>query len=74
MQIVHGYRKGKNTRQLVISTLGRYDEKNYRYIQEIVRDMQRLDRFQEVINEINNHAILPNTRPCSNFRCGKKGC
>ncbi|MCR4443160.1 MAG: transposase [Peptococcaceae bacterium] len=61
MQVVHGYRNGKNPKQRVVSTMGRYDESRYLNVQEILRDMQRLKRMQEVISEINDPAVPPDT-------------
>ncbi len=77
MQVVHSYHlSGKYSRQRVISTLGRYDEKKYLQVQQILRDMQRLERVREVISEINNPASFTGKGPCrkSGFqRAGKKG-
>jgi hypothetical protein len=72
MQVVHSYRNGKNLRQLVVSTLGRYDEERYRHIKEILIDMQQLNRFQRIISEINNPSNLP-SHDFSFRRYSKKG-
>ncbi len=62
MQVVHSrYVSGGCPSQLLVSSLGRYDEDRYRQIQEILRDMQQLQRMQEVVNEIKNPPILPGT-------------
>jgi len=65
MQVVHSYHvSGKHSRQRVISTLGRYDEKKYLQVQQILHDMQRLERIREVIIEINNPASFTGKGPC----------
>ncbi|AFV10324.1 hypothetical protein Tph_c00750 [Thermacetogenium phaeum DSM 12270] len=69
MQIAHNYYvSGGYPRQRVISSLGRYDEDRYRQIQDILRDMQKLKRMQEVIDEIKNPPILPGMGSCRRFR------
>jgi hypothetical protein len=69
MQIAHNcYVSGKYPRQRVISSLGRYDEDRYRQIQDILRDMQKLKRMQEVIDEIKNPPILPGMGSCRKSR------
>ena len=69
MQVAHNYYvSGEYPRQQVISSLGRYDEDRYRQIQDILRDMQKLKRMQEVVNEIKNHPILPGIGSCRKFR------
>jgi hypothetical protein len=69
MQVVHNYYvSGGYPRHQVISSLGRYDEDRYRQIQDILRDMQKLKRMQEVINEIKNPPVLPCMGSCRRFK------
>ena len=77
MQVVHScYVSGQHPKHKVVSTLGRYDEKQYMQIQQILRDMQRLQRAQEIISEINNPEALPDKshhRKVGFKRAGGKG-
>jgi len=78
MQVVHSYHvSGQHPKHRVISTLGRYDEELYLTAKHILRDMQRLERVQEVISEINDPAaIFPGKghyRKTNFQRVGKKG-
>jgi hypothetical protein len=68
MQVAHNYYvSGEYPRQQVISSLGRYDGERYRQVQDILRDMQKLKRMQEVVNEIKNPPILPGIGSCRKF-------
>lgn len=54
MHIVHSVRKGSKTKQLLISTMGRYDEVRRKDLQNLLRDWQRLERARVVVDEIND--------------------
>ncbi len=72
MQIAHNcYVSGGYPRQRVISSLGRYDEDRYRQIQDILRDMQKLKRMQEVIDEIKNLQYSQVWDPAASLDCGR---
>ena len=53
MHIVHTYRQGHKTKHLTIATLGRYDQNRFEEVQALLRDWQRLERSQVVVDEVN---------------------
>lgn len=64
MHIVHSVRKGPKVKQLLIATLGRYDEVRYTELQSLLRDWQRLERVRVMVDEIND-----STTPVTQYFC-----
>ncbi|MDQ7791906.1 MAG: DUF1670 domain-containing protein [Clostridia bacterium] len=52
MHIVHTYRQGHKTKHLTIATLGRYDQNRFEEVQALLRDWQRLERSQVVVDDL----------------------